>query len=140
MSKEILDNLEWENEDPDKEQPSETRFQDENEVVMLKTFNTEEQAYICAASLKNEGIDAHVITSVTGQMTPFAYGMVRLYVAESQVEEASAILQRFEAENAVYENPQLSSGRILMIIIAGLFILGTIIGVIRLLFGDFGKL
>ena len=63
-----------------------------------------------------------------------------LYVAESQVEEASAILQRFEAENAVYENPQLSSGRILMIIIAGLFILGTIIGVIRLLFGDFGKL
>lgn len=137
MSKEILDNLEWENEDPKREQPSEARFQDENEVVMLKTFNTEEQAYICAASLKNEGIHAHVITSVTGQMTPFAYGMVRLYVAESQVEEASAILQRFEAENAVYENPQLSAGRILMIIIAGLFILGTIIGVIRLLFVDF---
>ena len=108
MSKEILDDIDWGNEEPEEEGAQYLAY-NEDEVVMLKTFNTEEQAHICAASLKNEGVDAHVITSVTGQLTPFAYGMVRLFVAESQVEEATAILKRYEAEEAVYENPRLSS-------------------------------
>jgi hypothetical protein len=137
MSKEILDDIDWENEEPEDENDGQSQPYDENEVVMLKTFNTEEEAYICAASLKNEGIDAHVITSATGQMTPFAYGMVRLYVAESQVDEATAVLKRSQIEEQVYENPKLTSGRILVIIFAGLFILATIIGVIRLFFVKF---
>jgi ABC-type methionine transport system ATPase subunit len=130
MSKDILDDMDWENEHPeDNEELLSTHH--EEEVVMLKTFNTEEQAHICAASLKNEGIDAHVITSVTGQMTPFAYGMVRLYVAESQVEEAAAHIKKTEAERAVYENPSMSSTRILMIVMVGIFAIALIIGLIQ---------
>ena len=72
MSKDILDDLDWENERPEEYDETPSSHHQE-EVVMLKTFNTEEQAHICAASLKNEGIDAHVISSVAGQLTPFAY-------------------------------------------------------------------
>jgi ABC-type methionine transport system ATPase subunit len=130
MSKDILDNIDWENEHPEENEESHSSHHEE-EVVMLKTFNTEEQAHICAASLKNEGIDAHVITSVTGQLTPFAYGMVRLYVAESQVEEAAASIKRTEAEQEVYDNPSMSSTRILMIVMVGIFAIALIIGLVQ---------
>jgi hypothetical protein len=130
MSREILNDIDWDNEEPEDEGAKHLSY-NEDEVVMLKTFNTEEQAHISAAALKNEGIDAHVITSVTGQMTPFAYGMVRLFVAESQVEEAAAILKRTEAEESVYENPKLSSSRILMIIAVGILAIALILGFVQ---------
>jgi ABC-type methionine transport system ATPase subunit len=130
MSKDILDDLDWENEHPE-ESEEKLSSHHEEEVVMLKTFNTEEQAHICAASLKNEGIDAHVISSVAGQLTPFAYGMVRLYVAESQAEEAAAFIKKTDAEQAVYENPPMSSTRILMIVMVGIFAIALIIGLVQ---------
>jgi ABC-type methionine transport system ATPase subunit len=130
MSREILDDMDWKNEESEENRAEHLPYS-EQEVVMLKTFNTEEQAHICAVVLKNEGIDAHVITSATGQMTPFAYGMVRLYVAESQVDDATTIIKRTEAQDAVYENPQLSSSRILMVILVGLLAIGLIIGLVQ---------
>ena len=131
MSREILDDLDWENEEPE-ENPQEQKTLIDSEVMMLKTFNTEDEAQICAATLRSAGVDAHVVASMTGQMTPFAYGNVRLFIAESQMEEALAILKQNEAENQVYENPKLSAGRILMIIIAVLFCFGLITGLVQL--------
>lgn len=99
----------------------------EGGVVLLKTFNTEEEAQVCTATLKSEGIDAHVITSATSGMTPFAYGNIRLYVAESQEDEALLIVQRLNAEKEVYDNPRLSAERIFAIVAVGLLAIGIII-------------
>jgi hypothetical protein len=61
-------------------------------VRMLQTFNTEEQAQLVAAQLRAVGIPAHVVTATTSGMTPFAYGNVRLFVAESQATAAAEVL------------------------------------------------
>lgn len=125
MNNDILDKLDWEDEDD--------RYQDniddhiENSVIMLKSFNTEEEAQVCAAVLKNEGIEAQVITSSTGGMTPFAYGNIRLFVAASQEEEAHSIIKRLDAEKEVFDNPSISAQRILGFMIVGLIMIGFII-------------
>jgi hypothetical protein len=64
MDKNLLDdNLEWENEGDENNHLYYTN--QEAEVVMIRTFNVEEQAYLCAARLKDSGIDAHVVGSAT---------------------------------------------------------------------------
>jgi hypothetical protein len=125
MAKEILDDFDWQKGDNTNESLPTPR--DESSVVMLKSFTTEEEAQVCAAALKSEGIDAHVITSTTGVMTPFAYGNIRLFVAESQEEEALIIIRRLDAISDVYDNPKVSSERIFAIIAIGIFIIGFFI-------------
>ena len=51
MSREILDDLDWEDEEPKEEFQEQTGHED-SEVVMLKTFNTEDEANLCAAALR----------------------------------------------------------------------------------------
>ena len=125
MNNDILDKLDWEDEDDN--------YQDNiddnagKSVIMLKSFNTEEEAQVCAAVLKNEGVEAQVITSSTGGMTPFAYGNIRLFVAASQEEEAHNILKRVDAEKEVFDNPSVSAQRILGFMIVGLIMIGFII-------------
>ena len=132
MSTEILDDFDWDNEEPEEhfDQPFEKDL--ESEVVMLKTFNTEDEAQLSAASLRNAGIDARVIASTTGAMTPFAYGNVRLYIAESQMEDALNVLKQNEAEKQVHTTPRFSTINILIIVITGLLIIGLLlIGLVR---------
>ncbi len=131
MSKNLLDDdFEWDNMNEDINDATEHQ-----PVVMLRTFNTEEQAHLAAATLRAEGIDAHVVSASTGQLTPFAYGNVRLFVAKSQVEIAENILKEGTARQEVYNDPQLSAGKILIIVVAGIFAMGLIIRLIQLIFG-----
>jgi hypothetical protein len=133
MDKNILDdNMDWENEGQDEDALFYTN--DNAEVVMIRTFNTEEQAYLYAAKLKDSDIDAHVVGSATSQMTPFSYGNHRLYVAEAQALEAAQILKEMDVRNDVFEQPRLTNTRIVIIILVGLIILGYILGAIRVLF------
>jgi hypothetical protein len=133
MNSNLLDdNIEWENEGP--ENASLFYTNDESEVVMIRTFNVEEQAYLCAARLKDSGIDAHVVGSATSQMTPFAYGNLRLYVAEAQALEAQKILAEMDARNDVLAQPNLSSTRIVMILVGGIMVTSVIIAVLQYFF------
>lgn len=133
MDKNLLDdNLEWENEGDENNHLYYTN--QEAEVVMIRTFNVEEQAYLCAARLKDSGIDAHVVGSATSQMTPFAYGNLRLYVAEAQALEAQKILAEMDARNDVLAQPNLSSTRIVMILVGGIMVTSVIIAVLQYFF------
>jgi hypothetical protein len=130
MNNNLLDdNLDWENEEG--ENTSLFYTSDESEVVMIRTFNVEEQAYLCAARLKDSGIDAHVVGSATSQMTPFAYGNLRLYVADAQAFEAQQILTEMDARNDVLAQPSLSSTRIVMILVGGIMATSIIIAVLQ---------
>lgn len=100
-------------------------------VTMLQTFNTEQEAYLAAAILRAEGIDGRVVSAITGQMTPFAYGNVRLFVAQSQAGEAAKILRSIKGKEAVYKNPVTSSTQILIVITIGLFVMGLILALLR---------
>jgi hypothetical protein len=134
MDNNILDRMDWdENEhfNADNEETSDSG------VIMIKTFNTEEEAQVCAAALKNEGIDAHVISSTTSGMTPFAYGNIRLFVAVSQEEEAHKIIQRLATENAVFSNPQDSAVHILVIIAIGLVIISILLYLVQKVFSSY---
>lgn len=131
MKKDILDeDWDWESEDTD--------FNDYNhdfkeDVVMVKTFNSENQAYIYAATLNNEGIKSKVVGTITGSMTPFDYGTVRLYVAANQSDEAADIINCLDAENALKEKPQISAAAILAIIVIGIFVIGMVIRLFQVL-------
>ena len=131
MSKNLLDDdFDWDNiNDADNDAAARPS------VVMLRTFNTEEQAHLAAAALRAEGIAAHVVSAATGQLTPFAYGNVRLFVAKSQVEMAESILKELFAKQEIYSEPQLSAGRILVILIAGIFGIGLVIRLVQVLIG-----
>lgn len=136
MSKDLLDdNFNWDNITGDLGNNEEAV--ERQPVVMLRTFNTEEQAQLVAATLRAEGVDAHVVSATTGQLTPFAYGNVRLYVAQSQQEKAELILKEFNARQEIYDEPQLSAGRILIILIAGLFMIGLVLRIVQVIFGYF---
>ncbi len=130
MSKNLLDDdFEWDNINEDVNDSA-----DRQSVVMLRTFNTEEQAHLAAATLRSSGIDAHVVSASTGQLTPFAYGNVRLFVAKSQVEMAENVLKEGAAKQEIYDEPHLSAGRILVIMVAGIFAMGLVIRLIQLVF------
>ena len=136
MAKDLLDDdFEWENinDDLDELETSEPR----QSVVMIRTFNTEEQAHLTAATLRADGIDAHVVSAATGQLTPFAYGNVRLFVAESQVLQAENILKDLVVREEVYSTPSLSAARILIILVAGIFIMGLFLRLLLILIGYF---
>ena len=106
-------------------------------VTMLQTFNTEQEAYLAAAILRAEGIEGHVVSAITGQMTPFAYGNVRLFVAQSKAAEAAKILRSIKGKEAVYKNPETSSTQILLVIIVGIFLMGLILALFRSGFNAF---
>ena len=130
MDKNLLDdNVDWGNEGQEDAPLFYTN--DEAEVVMIRTFNVEEQAYLCAARLKDSDIDAHVVGSATSQMTPFAYGNLRLYVAEAQALEAQKILAEMDARNKIFEQPSSSSVYIITIIVAGIIFTSLIIAVFQ---------
>ena len=136
MAKDLLDDdFDWDNinDDLDELETSEPR----QSVVMIRTFNTEEQAHLTAATLRADGIDAHVVSAATGQLTPFAYGNVRLFVAESQVLQAENILKDLVVREEVYSNPSLSAARILIILVAGIFIMGLFLRLLLILIGYF---
>lgn len=131
MSKNLLDDdFEWDNINEETNDSTERQ-----PVVMLRTFNTEEQAHLAAATLRAAGIDAHVVSASTGQLTPFAYGNVRLFVAKSQMVMAENVLKEGAAIQEVYNDPQLSAGKILIILVAGIFAMGLVIRLIQLIFG-----
>jgi hypothetical protein len=134
MDNNILDKMDWEENEPFNADNEETS---DNGVMMIKTFNKEEEAQVCAAALKNEGIDAHVISSTTSGMTPFAYGNIRLFVAESQEEEAHKIIQRLNAEREVFSNPQDSAVHILAIIAIGLVIISILLYLAQKVFSSY---
>ena len=124
-NKNILDdNFDWE-EDPSKQQRAFETNEEHTPVVMLRTFSTEEQAYLVAATLHAEGIEAHVVSATTGHMTPFAYGNIRLYVAAAQVSEATNILKETDAQQTVYEQPKTSLA-IFILIIVSVFLVGLV--------------
>ena len=135
-SKDLLDdNLDWDAEinswtDSDAET-------DPTPVTMIQTFNTEQEAYLAAAMLRGEGIDGRVVSAITGVMTPFAYGNVRLFVATSQAAEAAVILRKLSGQQAVYDAPQTSSTQILLIIVIGIFIIGLILTLVQQALGLF---
>ena len=126
MNNDLLDDdMDW---DIEKDDDDHLNFsKKETEVVMIKTFNSEDQAHLFAVTLQNEGIDAQVVGSTTAAMTPFAYGNVRLFVAASQATEASELIKKLEAEDAVHANPRGYSSRILAMIVGGLFVLGFLL-------------
>ena len=104
-------------------------------VTMIQTFNTEQEAYLAAAMLQGEGIDGRVVSAITGGMTPFSYGNVRLFVATSQAAEAVVVLRKLSGQQAVYDTLKTSSTQILMIIVVGIFVMGLILTLVRQAFG-----
>lgn len=131
-NKDLLDdNLDWDAEINNWTEELSTIDAERTPVTMLQTFNTEQEADLAAALLQGEGIDGRVVSSITGGITPFAYGNVRLFVATSQAEEAAAILRKMSGKDAVYDAPQVSSTYILMIIIVGIFVMGLVITLVR---------
>ena len=134
-NKDLLDdNLDWDAEINNWTEELATIDAERTPVTMLQTFNTEQEADLAAALLQGEGIDGRVVSSITGGITPFAYGNVRLFVATSQAEEAAAILRKMSGKDAVYNAPQTSSMYILMIVIVGIFIIGLVITLVRSVF------
>jgi hypothetical protein len=131
-NKDLLDdNLDWDAEINNWTEELSTIDAERTPVTMLQTFNTEQDADLAAALLQGEGIDGRVVSSITGGITPFAYGNVRLFVATSQAEEAASILRKMSGKDAVYDAPQVSSTYILMIIIVGIFVMGLVITLVR---------
>ena len=136
-NKDLLDdNLDWESEINNWTEERADETVERTPVTMLQTFNTEQEANLAAAMLQGEGIDGRVVSSITGGITPFAYGNVRLFVATSQAEEAAAILRKMSGNEGIYNAPQTSSMYILMIVVVGIFVMGLVITLVRhLLFG-----
>ena len=133
MSKNLLDDdFAWDNMNDESNDASERQ-----PVVMLRTFNTEERAHLTAATLRASGIEAHVVSAATGQLTPFAYGNVRLFVAKCQAEMAESVLKEHTVKQEIYDDPQLSAGRILIIVVVGIFGIGLIIRLVQIMFGFF---
>ena len=134
-NKDLLDdNLDWDAEINNwAKELSETNTE-RTPVTMLQTFNTEQEADLAAAMLQGEGIDGRVVSSITGGITPFAYGNVRLFVATRQAEEAAAMLQKMSGKEVIYDTPQTSSMHILMIVVVGIFVMGLVITLFRSLF------
>jgi hypothetical protein len=67
-------------------------------------------------------------------MTPFAYGNLRLYVADAQALEAQQILAEMDARNDVLAQPSLSSTRIVMILVGGIMATSIVIAVLQYFF------
>lgn len=128
-NKDLLDdNLDW---DAEMGSWTEEPEAEPTPVTMLQTFSTEQEAYVAVALLEGEGIIGRVVSSITGGMTPFAYGNVRLFVAASQAEEAAKILRKMTRQDAIEKRPETSATHILMIVILGLLFIGVIIRLLQ---------
>ena len=137
-SKDLLDdNLDWDTEINSWAEKDADNAAEPTPVTMIQTFGTEQEADLAAAMLRGEGIDGRVVSAITGAMTPFAYGNVRLFVATSQAAEAAVILRKLSGQQAVYDVPETSSTQILLIIIIGIFVMGLILTLVRAVFGFF---
>jgi hypothetical protein len=124
MDNKILDD-DWSDVPPPDGNTNQTDAEGEK-VILIKTFYDEQQAYIYAAALQQEGIEAQVVGTTTSGMTPFDYGTVRLYVADAQALEGAAVVHRIDAEMALKEQPQWSAAAILMILLIGFFLIACI--------------
>jgi ABC-type molybdate transport system ATPase subunit len=131
-NKDLLDDdLDWDAEINNwTEEPDETD-EKPTPVTMLQTFSTEQEADVAAAILQGEGIVCRVVASITGPMTPFAYGNVRLFVPSSQLEAATKILLKITGKDVANNRPQPTSTQILTIVLVGLFIIGLIIRLLQ---------
>jgi hypothetical protein len=128
------DNLDW---DAEIDNWTDESHVEHTPVTMLQTFITEQEADVAAAILEGEGILSRVVASITGPMTPFAYGNVRLFVATSQAEEAAKVLRKMTGKEPVDAGPQVSSTQIMTVMVIGIFVIGVII---RLLLKAFESL
>jgi hypothetical protein len=128
-NKDLLDdNLDW---DAEMTNWTEEVDAEPTPVTMLQTFNTEQEAYVAVALLEGEGIVGRVVSSITGGMTPFAYGNVRLFVAASQAEEAAKVLRKMTGQDSAEKHSSVSATQILMVIIIGLFIMGLVLTLLQ---------
>lgn len=135
-SKDLLDdNLDWDAEINSWADKTADNDDEPTPVTMIQTFNSEQEAYLAAAMLQGEGIDGRVVSAITGALTPFAYGNVRLFVATSQAAAAAVILRKLSGQQAVYDTLKTSSTQILMIIVVGIFVMGLILTLVRQAFG-----
>jgi Putative prokaryotic signal transducing protein len=134
-NKDLLDDdLDWDAELDNWTEEDRTENTAPSPVTMLQTFNSEQEAYVAAALLEGEGISGRVVSSITGGITPFAYGNVRLFVAASQAEAAAKVLRKMTGKEVVDNTAQTSSTMILTIVVIGLFVMGLIIRLIQLAF------
>jgi hypothetical protein len=134
-NKDLLDDdLDWDAELDNWTTEDSTENRVPSPVTMIQTFNSEQEAYVAAALLEGEGISGRVVSSITGGITPFAYGNVRLFVAASQAEAATKVLLKMTGKEAIDEPPKVSSTMILTIVIIGLFVIGLIIRVLQIAF------
>ncbi len=128
-NKDLLDdNLDWDAEINNWTEEADT---EPTPVTMLQTFNTEQEAYVAVALLEGEGIIGRVVSSITGGMTPFAYGNVRLFVAASQAEHAAKVLRKMTGQDTIEKHSEVSATQILVIIIIGLFIIGLVLTLLQ---------
>jgi hypothetical protein len=131
-NKDLLDDdLDWDAELENWTEEDSTKNTAPSPVTMLQTFNSEQEAYVAAALLEGEGISGRVVSSITGGITPFAYGNVRLFVAASQAEAAAKVLRKMTGKEVVDDSPKTSSTMILTIVIIALFVMSLIIRLVQ---------
>jgi hypothetical protein len=131
-NKDLLDDdLDWDAELENWTEEDSTENTAPSPVTMLQTFNSEQEAYVAAALLEGEGISGRVVSSITGGITPFAYGNVRLFVAASQAEAAAKVLRKMTGKEVVDDGPKTSSTMILTIVIIALFVMSLIIRLVQ---------
>jgi hypothetical protein len=134
-NKDLLDDdLDWDAELENWTEDKDTENAPPSPVTMLQTFNSEQEAYVAAALLEGEGISGRVVSSITGGITPFAYGNVRLFVAASQAEAAQKVLRKMTGKEDVEDTKKISSTMLLTIVIIGLFVISLIIRVLQIAF------
>ena len=134
-NKDLLDdNLDWDAELNKWTEEDATENAVPSPVTMLQTFNSEQEAHVAAAILEGEGISGRVVSSITGGITPFAYGNVRLFVAASQAEAATKVLRKMTGNKADDNTVKTSSAMILTIVIIGIFVMGLIIRSLQIAF------
>jgi hypothetical protein len=134
-NKDLLDDdLDWDAELNNWTEEDSTENATPSPVTMLQTFNSEQEAHVAAALLEGEGISGRVVSSITGGITPFAYGNVRLFVAASQAEAAAKVLYKMTGKEVVDNSAKTSSTMILTIVVIGLFVMGLVIRLIQLAF------
>jgi hypothetical protein len=128
-NKDLLDdNLDW---DSEMDNWTEEAHSEPTPVTMIQTFNTEQEADVAVALLEGEGIIGRVVSSITGGMTPFAYGNVRLFVAASQAQHAAKVLRKMTGQDTIQKYSKVSATQILMVIIVGLFIMGLVVTLLQ---------
>lgn len=74
-------------------------FDDQTRIVVVKHFYFESQARIYAARLKEAGIKCAVSNATLQTMLPVEQGGIKLLVRETDLEEASQIVNQMDRKN-----------------------------------------